>query len=104
MNISDLEQINFGNYPKSNDKQITWTKKDNKEICELHKNCSKLIYKINHKSFDDTEIIFDKLPTRTQMVYENFSSSNNILFNYDYIVCFFIIILIITIIIRSKKN
>jgi hypothetical protein len=116
--MNKLQLINFDNYPKSNNKKITWTQKDNVSVCDLNDNCSKLVFKINDNDLSDdyTKIIFnepilDKLPTGTQYVYENFSGYENFfkqqasfLFNYNYVFCLFIIVLIMIVILRCKKN
>lgn len=109
MSINDLKQINFDKYPKSNNKLISWTKKDNVGICHLNENCSELVLKINDNSLCDTKIIFtkplfDNLPKGKQSNYESFSLSNDILRNYNHVFSFFVIILIITIILRCRKN
>ena len=117
-------QINFNNYPKSNNHKITWTKKDNISTCDLNKNCTKIIFKINRNKNNQPdnqpdnqqdspkiiieEPLFDKLPKgiQGQNINELFGSLNRPLYfiSYDMIFYLLVIIFIIIVILHCKKN
>ena len=120
-NLTNPNQINFNNYPKSDNHEITWTKKDNINMCDLNKNCSKIVFKIKKKNNIDNNIdalednqsdtktiyektLFDKLPKGVNNINETFDTNTFFIINYEHVLYFFIILFIIIVIIRCKKN
>ena len=118
---SPLNQINFNKYPKSINHKITCTKKECQSICDLNKNCTKIILKIN-KNNNDIDIktpicnykdnqknifeepLFDKLPNGLQnqkinVTFQTLNTSSNFI-SYKVIFYILVIILIIMVILN----